>query len=71
MEHTYGLLISSLGFIVCLYVCMQQIIRIDNHGTYLNHMQYDRQAKTSQTTLFINIRTCYNEDANLECTSDG
>jgi hypothetical protein len=27
---------------------MQQITRIDNHETYLNHMQYDRQAKTSE-----------------------
>jgi hypothetical protein len=27
---------------------MQRITKIDNHGTYLNHMQQDRQAKTSQ-----------------------
>jgi hypothetical protein len=33
---------------MCLYVCIQQITRRDNHGTYLNHMQYDRQAKTYQ-----------------------
>jgi hypothetical protein len=34
-------------------------------------MHNDRQAKTSQTTLFINIESYYNEDAYLECTSDG
>ena len=39
---------ADLFVYLCLYVCMQQITRIDNHETYINHMQYDRQAKTSQ-----------------------
>jgi hypothetical protein len=34
---------------------MQQITRIDNHGTYLNHMKYDRQAKTSQIDFIQKI----------------
>jgi hypothetical protein len=40
---------------MCLYECLQQITRRDNHGTYLNHMQYDRQAKTSQTAFIHEI----------------
>ena len=40
---------------MCLYVCMQQITERDNHGTYLNHMKYDKQAKTSQTTFVREI----------------
>jgi hypothetical protein len=34
---------------------MQQITERDNHGTYLNHMQYDRQAKTSQIAFIHKI----------------
>jgi len=34
---------------------MQQIIKRDNHGTYLNHMQYDRQDKTSQIACIHKI----------------
>ena len=33
---------------MCLYECLQQITGRENHETYLNHIQYDRQAKTSQ-----------------------
>jgi hypothetical protein len=34
-------------------------------------MQYDRQAKTSQTAFIHNNReTCYNKDADLECSTD-
>jgi hypothetical protein len=49
---------------------MQQITERDKHGTYLNHMQEDRQAKTSQI-FFKNRETCYNEDVDLECSTDG
>jgi hypothetical protein len=34
---------------------MQQIIERDNHGTYLNHMQYDKQDKTSQINFIHKI----------------
>jgi hypothetical protein len=40
---------------MCLYECLQQLTRRDNHGTYLNHMQYDRHAKTSEITFIQKI----------------
>ena len=67
-----GLLISALGFTDVFICVLQQITRRYNHGTYLNHMQYDRQAKTSQICFYsLNRETCYNEEADLECSTNG
>jgi hypothetical protein len=46
---------------------MKQIIERDNHGTYLNHTQYDRQTKTSQI-FFINK---IEEPATMKMPTDG
>ena len=55
-----------------LNMCVAAINNKIQSWTYLNHMQYDRQAKTSQIWFYSwNKGTCYNEDVDLECSTDG
>jgi hypothetical protein len=60
---------SCLDVFICVYAANN---KRDNHGTYLNHMQYDRQAKTSQIFFIHKIEEpATMKMSDLECSTDG